>query len=313
MIKPHRTQEISGEPGDAIRSGAPDIRHDETGAAVEALVRSAKIEFIPMRGAEEKVAAVPAGTPLAVTCSSKFGLDRTLEYSALAAKAGHRVIPHLAARQVIDEADLRDFISRLKDLGVSDLYVIGGDAPEPAGAFSSAAELLASLAKIDHHLQTIGVACYPEGHPAIPDADLLEALRLKQPQADYMVSQLCFDPDALIGWLGRMRSEGIELPLHVGLAAPMELHKLAQLSLRIGVGSSIRYLTKQRGLVGNLLRGRAYRPETLLYALDEALTSAELGIEQLHLFSFNQIDVTLEWQRQVARISRVAEEKSHAQ
>jgi methylenetetrahydrofolate reductase (NADPH) len=110
-----------------------------------------------------------------------------------------------------------------------------------------------------------------------------------------------------------MRSEGIELPLHVGLAAPMELHKLAQLSLRIGVGSSIRYLTKQRGLVGNLLRGRAYRPETLLYALDGALTSAELGIEQLHLFSFNQIDVTLEWQRQVARISRVAEEKSHAQ
>jgi methylenetetrahydrofolate reductase (NADPH) len=307
MTKPRRiTHDPLGEHGGAIRSGMPDDRREETRTAVEALVRSARIEVIPLRGAEEKLAAVPRGSTVTITCSSKFGLERTLEYTALAAKAGHRVVPHLAARQVVDEAGLRDFISRLEELGVSDLYVIGGDAPQPAGAFSSAAELLDSLAEHDHHLQTIGVACYPEGHPAISDAKLLEALRLKQPLADYMISQLCFDADALVGWLKRIRSEGIELPLHLGLAAPMEMRKLAQLSLRIGVGSSLRYLTKQRGLVGNLLRGGAYRPESLLYALDGALTSSELGIDQLHLFSFNQIDATLEWQRRVVAIDRVA-------
>ena len=300
------THEALGEPGGAIRGGMPGDRRQDRRAAVEALVRSARIEVIPLRGAEEKLAAVPPSTTVTITCSSKFGLERTLEYTALAAKAGHRVVPHLAARQVVDEAGLRDFISRLEELGVSDLYVIGGDAPQPAGAFSSAAELLDSLAEHDHHLQTVGVACYPEGHQAISDAKLLEALRLKQPHADYMVSQLCFDADAIVGWLRRTRSEGIELPLVLGLAAPMEMRKLAQLSLRIGVGSSLRYLTKQRGLVGNLLRGGAYRPETLLFALDGALASSELEIEQLHLFSFNQIDATLEWQRRVAAIDRVA-------
>jgi methylenetetrahydrofolate reductase (NADPH) len=48
-------------------------------------------------------------------------------------KAGHRVVPHRAARQVTDEAELRRFVGRLEALGVTDLYVIGGDAATPAG------------------------------------------------------------------------------------------------------------------------------------------------------------------------------------
>jgi methylenetetrahydrofolate reductase (NADPH) len=49
-----------------------------------------------------------------------------------------------------------------------------------------------------------------------------------------MVSQLCFDHEAISSWLQRVRGEGITLPLHLGLAAPMQLRKLAELSLKIG-------------------------------------------------------------------------------
>src|SRR5271169_5356196 len=69
-------------------------------AAVAALIRAANIELIPLRGAQEKLDAVPAGTKITITCSPKFGLERTLEYAELAVKAGHEVVPHLAARQV---------------------------------------------------------------------------------------------------------------------------------------------------------------------------------------------------------------------
>jgi methylenetetrahydrofolate reductase (NADPH) len=275
------------------------LEHHDTHGAVESLVREADIEVIPLRGVDEKLTVVPAGTTLTITCSAKFGLERTLAYTALAVKAGYRVVPHLAARQVADVAALRDFTGRLDDLGVTGLYVVGGDAPEPAGAYRSAAELLEDLASIHHGMTTIGVACYPEGHPAISDASLLEALQRKQPFASYMVSQLCFDHRAITGWLRKVRAAGIALPLHVGLAAPLKTRKLVELSLRIGVGSSIRYLTKQHGFAGNVLRGRSYAPEKLLYQMGDALSSDELAIERLHLFSFNQIAPTVDWQARI--------------
>jgi len=267
---------------------------------IRSLARSAKIEIIPVKGYEQKLTELPTGTTVTITCSPRFGLERTLAATEFTAAAGYDVVPHLAARQVVDETELKEFVGRLEVAGVRNLYVIGGDAPEPAGIYSSSAELLDALGGLGHGLTSIGVACYPEGHPAIADDVLMAALLAKQPVAHYMVSQLCFDGGALLHWLRGVREAGITLPLHIGLAAPMQNHKLAELSLKIGVGSSLRYLTKQHGLLGNLLRGTAYRPEQLLVDLGPELASPVLNVERLHLFSFNQVAATAEWQQRIA-------------
>jgi methylenetetrahydrofolate reductase (NADPH) len=267
---------------------------------IRSLVRSAKIEIIPIKGYDRKLAEVPAGTTVTVTCSPKFGIERTLAATEFAAAAGYDVVPHLAARQVADETELKEFVRRLDAADVHNLYVIAGDAAEPAGIYSSSLQLLEALGGIGHSLTSIGVACYPEGHPAIPDDVLLAALLAKQPVANYMVSQLCFDPGAVLRWLRSVRAAGVTLPLHLGLAAPMQTTKLAQLSLKIGVGSSLRYLSKQHGLVGNLLRGKSYRPEQLLVDMGPELGSPVSDVERLHMFSFNQVAATVEWQQHVA-------------
>jgi methylenetetrahydrofolate reductase (NADPH) len=209
-------------------------------------------------------------------------------------------VPHLAARQLASEQELRRFIGRLGELEISGLYLIGGDATPPAGPYDSALQVLEALQHIDHGLRRIGVACYPEGHPKISDAALTQALRDKQPFAAYMVSQLCFSPEALVSWLRRVRGQGITLPLHLGLAAPMQVSKLLTLGPQIGVGSSVRYLAKQHGFIGNVLKGGAYRPESLLLEMGDALTEPGLGIEGLHLFSFNQVEETVRWQQRIA-------------
>ena len=97
-----------------------------------------------------------------------------------------------------------------------------------------------------------------------------------------------------------MRGQGITLPLHLGLAAPMQVSKLLTLGPQIGVGSSVRYLAKQHGFIGNVLKGGAYRPESLLTEMGGALMEPELGIEGLHLFSFNQVGETVQWQQRIA-------------
>ena len=269
-------------------------------AAVRSLVAAADIEIIPLRSADEKLKAVPGGSAVTVTTSEKLGLERTLEFAGKALRAGYGVVPHLAARQLASEEELRRFIGKLGELGISQLYLIGGDAAAPAGPYDSALKVLEALQHIDHGMTRIGVACYPEGHPKISDAALAEALRDKQPFAAYMVSQLCFSPGALVSWLRHVRGQGITLPMHLGLAAPMQVSKLLTLGPRIGVGSSVRYLAKQHGFIGNVLKGGAYRPEILLLEMGDALTEPGLGIEGLHLFSFNQVEETVQWQQRVA-------------
>ncbi|MGH9100978.1 MAG: methylenetetrahydrofolate reductase, partial [Acidimicrobiales bacterium] len=250
---------------------------DDVEARIATLARTGDVEIIPLKSVQEQLAAIPKETAVAVTCSAKFGIQRTLDYVEMVAKAGHRVRPHLAARQVPDEAHLAEIVEKLHGLGVRDLYVIGGDAEEPEGKYASAAELLSDLATMDHGF-TISIGCYPEGHPKISDDALFEALQQKQPYASFMINQLCFDPKVLVAWLSSMRAAGITLPLRMGLAPPISPARLVELSLRIGVGTSVRYLSKQHGIIGSLLRGKFYKPEKLLGRIGEALVSPEMNI-----------------------------------
>jgi methylenetetrahydrofolate reductase (NADPH) len=267
---------------------------------VEELVAAANIEVIPLRGADEKALAIPPASTITVTCSPKFGMERTIEHVVRARKSGHRVVPHLAARMVEDKAHLQSFLDILSSEGVDDLYVIGGDGADPIGKYSEAFHILEAIQELGHDLQRIGVGCYPEGHPHIADDALLDALQRKQPYADYMVSQLCFDAATFTDWLRTTREAGISLPVRVGVAAPLQTRKLIELSLKIGVGSSVKFLTKQHGFVGNLLLGRSYTPEALISQIVDETGFGELGIEGLHLFSFNQIDATVAWQHRIS-------------
>jgi methylenetetrahydrofolate reductase (NADH) len=275
-------------------------------ATVRSLIGAADIEVIPLKSADERLKAIPEGTAVTVTTSAKLGLERTLEFAAKVVRAGHEAVPHLAARQLAGEEELRRFVGRLGELGISRLYLIGGDTTPPAGPYDSALQVLQAMQHIDHGLSRIGVACYPEGHPKISDAALAEALRGKQPYAAYMVSQLCFNPEMLVSWLRRLRGAGITLPLRLGLAAPMQVTKLITLGPQIGVGASVRYLAKQHGFIGNVLRGSAYQPESLLLKMGSALTEPGLGIEGLHVFSFNQVGETVRWQQGISADSNGA-------
>lgn len=259
------------------------------------LLAEATMEVIPLKGAQEQVLATPPGATVAVTCSPKFGLDRTLEHCATAVGAGRRVVPHVAARMIADRAALRDLVRRVADLGVTDLYVIGGDATTPVGRYHEAAQLLDDLAEIEHPFTRIGVGCYPEGHPHIDNDELWEALLRKQDSASYMVSQMCFDAAAITSWVATARARGVTLPLRLGIAGPLKLARLTELSLRIGVGQSLRFLSKQHGLVGNLVLGRAYDPAPLVRSVIAGEPRPGGDLEGFHVFTFNQVPAFRTW------------------
>lgn len=224
---------------------------------------------------------------------------------------GHQVTAHIAARMVRDSAHLDALLAGMADAGVDDLFLIGGDADPPHGSYSSATELLPLVAEHARRPQTIGIAGYPEGHPLIADGILDEALREKGRFADYVTTQMCFDPKALRSWVGRHRQDGMTLPVQIGMPGKVNRRRLLEMSLRIGVGPSLKFVRKQRG-VRNLLSRRS-TVDRLYDDLLPMLDDSRLGVEGFHFFTFNQLVETWEWYAEKERESTGRSSDSAAQ
>ncbi len=269
-------------------------------SAVTRLLEAPRYEVIPVNGIEEKVAALPWGATVTVTASPRHGIERTIDVSAHLAGRGYRVVPHLAARMIVDRPQLERILAHLEGAGIHEAFVVGGDASPPAGGYADAGDLLDDLGRLPHSVARIGVAGYPEGHPLIPEANLLEALRRKQPHADYIATQLCFDAQALARWVLAIREAGIGLPIVVGLPGVVERRKLAEISLKTGVGASLRYLARHGRQIATLARSRRYDPTPLARAVAAQAEEGDLGIGGVHLFTFNQVEATDAWVRRTA-------------
>lgn len=279
------------------RAGAPAITDQ---AAVSVLLREPRYEVIPVKGIEEKVAALPYGATVTVTASPAHGIERTLDVSAALAARGYAVVPHLAARMITGRGHLERLVQRLEGTGIREAFVVGGDATPPAGAYGDAGDLLEELAGLAHPFARVGVGGYPEGHPLVADDKLMEALLRKQRFASHVVTQLCFDADALAAWAADIRTAGVTLPVLVGLPGVVERKKLAEISLKSGVGQSLRYLRKHGREIVTLARSRRYDPTRLAVEVAEHAADVALGLRGVHLFTFNQVEPTRDW---VARMS----------
>jgi methylenetetrahydrofolate reductase (NADPH) len=271
--------------------------------ALARVLRAPTFELVPLKDAIAQAARLPAGASVSVTASPTRGIEATVALCEALQSRGFRAVPHLSARMVRDRAHLRRLVAWLEGAGVDRAFVVGGDEKEP-GDYPDGLSLLREMAEIGHPLSEIGIPCYPEGHAFIADETLLAALRAKAPFASYMTTQLCFDPGAIATWLAVRRTEGLALPVHVGLPGVAEPHKLLAISARIGVADTHRFLSKNARFVARLLRsGGFYRPDGLLEGLAPHIADPNAGIVDLHIYTFNNVGPTQAWrQRYLAKL-----------
>ncbi len=266
--------------------------------ALSRAMQETYLEIFPSPSIEQRLDILAPGSYLAVTCSPSKGVEETLDLSERLVKRGFRVVPHVAARMVRDPQHLAGIISRISGLGIDSLFVPGGDAPRPLGRYATALQLLTAIAELDHGLRHIGVAAHPEGHPAVSASVLLEDLAAKQSVATYLVTQMCFDANAIVAWLREIRAHGITLPAWIGLPGVFDRGALLAASLRIGVGPSLRMLRNRGRLIGRLMAAQNYQPDYLSRALAPQLLEPQLGISGFHLFCFNQVRPSETWRLQ---------------
>lgn len=266
--------------------------------AVLAALRRARYEVIPLVGVTERVVMrVPRDLTVTVTASPSKGIEATLEATEQLRAHDYAATPHLAARMIGSERELREIIERLGAAGVRDVFVIAGDNATPAGPFPDALSLLQAMAENGHPFTELGIAGYPESHPLIDDDLLIQAMWDKRRYATYVVSQVCFRAAPIAGWLRRVRHRGVELPVYVGLPGVAERRRLLRIMRRIGFGESTRFVRRHKDWLWRLGMPGAYQPNRLLGRLGETMTDADQGVAGFHFFTFNELERTERWRQ----------------
>ena len=292
-----------------VSSGAPalfdsTLKKNNNKNVLAKLLDRAYLEVIPTQSILDRLLCLPQHTYVSITCSPVKGLEPTLDLMeqlrALPEERRLKLIPHIAARLVRDKGHLREILARLEAASVESVFVPAGDSPAPMGIYTDSLELLRDMADIGHNIEDVGITAHPEGHPLVSDEKLLCFLKEKQPYATYLVTQMCFNPQTLVDWLKDVRRAGVDLPAWIGLPGVADITKLISLSLRIGVGQSVRTLKKQKGLLKKLVGVRPYQPDDLLTGLAPYISDTDLNIPGFHLFSFNDVERTEKWRMELS-------------
>jgi methylenetetrahydrofolate reductase (NADPH) len=269
-------------------------------AALAGCLRRPRYEVLPTEDVEGLVTAhVPPEVTITITASPRRGMEATINVAERLARQGYTVVPHLSARLIRDTSHLHEILDGIKEMGVRSVFVIAGDAREPAGEFPDSVSLLEAMMRAGHNLDDIGVSGYPESHSFIDDDMTIQAMWDKRRIATYIVSNLCFDPRVVKQWVGRVRRRKVELPIYIGMAGIADPAKLLRISTRIGVVDSARFLRGHSNWFLRMMQPGGYSPERFVRGLLPDIASPERKVAGLHVFTFNEIEPTERWRQEM--------------
>ncbi|RMF07644.1 MAG: methylenetetrahydrofolate reductase [Alphaproteobacteria bacterium] len=244
---------------------------------------------------------MPEGARVYIAALPNKPVDGQVEAASRLRGIGLEPVPHLVARSFASPEDLDRLLGQLVEgAAIERALVLGGDRDDPAGNMTSALDIIRTGLLEDHGIRRISIGCYPEGHPRISDEELRRALHEKLEAADkagletILVSQFCFDPNAILNFVRDLRADGINTPIRIGVAGPAKAATLIKYAMICGVGPSLRALKERQSLARNLLG--AVTPEDILRDVAVARErEPELRIWGIHFFTFAALRKSIEW------------------
>ncbi len=216
-------------------------------------------------------------------------------------------IPHLTCVGH-SRAEVMEIISRYAEAGVSNLLALRGDMPtgvgEAYGEFVHAAELVQALREFRDHSDPrgfgVGVAGFPEGHPATPNR-LLEMDHLKakvDAGADYICTQLFFDNRDFHDFRERCELAGIKVPILAGIMPITSLAGMRRMAeLAGGARFPARLLTALQRASGD---ANAVQRIGIHHASEQCSDLLHNQVAGIHFYTLNQSTATREIYRNLA-------------
>ena len=228
-------------------------------------------------GPHNDIDTLPAVKDVYITLLPGGDYVETAKKSGDLAKKGFNPVPHFPARSITDEAQLNDYVSRCKDLGVKQALVIGGSHSQ-VGVFESSIQILET--GYFEGLK-IGIAGHPDGSPDISDSNLEKAMKDKKPYADYIVTQWLLDPQPIIDFISKQT-----IPVHVGITGPLKITSLIKFANIVGAKNSLNFLKSNATKAVDLLKPRD--PNELIENLKKVT-------DNFHIYTFGGLKETNKW------------------
>lgn len=228
------------------------------------------------------------------------GGTRDLTLDLVTRLRGQRPIPHLTCVGHT-RREIHDILTRYAETGVSNILALRGDPPRNGssvdGDFPQAVDLVNFIRGFTRHGDPrgfgIGVAGFPEGHPATPNRVLeMDYLKAKiDAGADYICTQLFFDNHDFHDFRDRCELAGIRVPIIAGIMPLTSLSSMRRIARLAGGARIPAKLIRAFDRAGS-------NPETIRQAgiHHAAAQCADLlhhDVAGLHVYTLNQAGAAL--------------------
>ena len=242
---------------------------------------------------------IPKGTLIYIAHIEGTPIEEMVETAKKINDQGYSPMPHFPARIIKNKQVLQDWISQYKnEANVENALLIAGGSNKPYGDFDSSVQLIESELFDVAGFKNLHIAGHPEGNKDIDNdgttRNIDKALSWKNEFSKRtdatmaITTQFCFDSETVINWANNIKNNGIDLPIHIGIAGPAKLQTLLKYSLECGVGASIKILQKRAMDLTKLLL--PYKPTQILSELAEyKFDNPDFNVEKVHFFPLGGI------------------------
>lgn len=261
----------------------------KTPKGFENLVRRIKQDFLPLVPSYVSITYGAGGSTRDLTQNTILKIRQETKIP---------VVSHLTCVGAGREEILK-ILEEYDKAGIHDVFALRGDPPKgdteflphPDG-FEFAADLVAFIRERFPHFR-IGVAGFPEGHPATPNRLLeMEYLKAKiDAGADYICTQLFFDNRDYHDFVERCELAGIDVPVIAGvmpLTNRLNMEKTAAMALGARIPASL-----LRAMARAESEAAAERVG-IHWATTQVLDLLENQVDGVHLYTLNKSHACLE-------------------
>ena len=248
---------------------------------------------------------LPQNTRVYIAHIEGVPIEEMVETAKRLSNEGFDVMPHFPARIIKDKDTLENWIQRYQDeAGIEQALLLAGGVSRPHGSFESSMQLVETELFEKYNFKHLHFAGHPEGNKDIDHDNSTKnvdsALSWKQKFKERtdinlaLTTQFCFEANPVIEWADSLVKNGIDIPVHIGVAGPAKLQALIKFSIACGVGPSLRVLQKRAKDVKKLLL--PFEPNDFLETLAEhKKANPKFNITNVHFFPLGGIDVNASW------------------
>jgi methylenetetrahydrofolate reductase (NADPH) len=220
--------------------------------------------------------------------------DRTVEVASHVSDLGLEAIAHLTCVGA-DPDQINNVLDTLQKKGIHNILALRGDIPQGMDRstafahYQHASDLLVDIKKRKEFV--VGAAAYPEAHfEADTLCDDIKFMKLKADLgADFFVTQLCFDKNALLDFHEKAYKAGITTPISTGIMPVLDPKQIIRMTLlsACSIPATLSRLVSRYGEDVD-----SFKKAGIDYAVQEITDLMAGGINKFHLYVMNKADET---------------------